>query len=89
MSKKRLRAILAGSMARELTGEKKVILAATALAVLSTPIAIGVLAAPIIRAQSEVRPKFEVASIKPCQDPLNDLGPIHHPEGWPPIALNY
>jgi bla regulator protein BlaR1 len=62
--KKRLRAILTGSIARKLTVGKKVILAAVGVSVLSAPIAIGVLNAPAIRAQSEVRPKVEAASIK-------------------------
>jgi bla regulator protein BlaR1 len=63
--KKRLRAILTGSIARELTVGKKVVLAAVALAVLSAPIVIGVLTAPTIQAQNARGVEFEVASIKP------------------------
>ncbi len=65
--KKRLRAILTGRIAHELTAGKKLVLAATALAVLSAPIVVGVLTAPAIRAQSAPRPKFETVSIKPCK----------------------
>jgi bla regulator protein BlaR1 len=65
--KKRLRAILAGGIARELSGGKKVTLATIGLAALAVPILIGVLNAPAIRAQNApaTTPKFEVASIKP------------------------
>jgi bla regulator protein BlaR1 len=68
--KKRLRAILAGSIAHELTGAKKIALAAIGLAALAVPVLIGVLNAPAIRAQNAPAniPKFEVVSIKPCQN---------------------
>jgi len=71
--KKRLHAILAGSIADELTAGKKVVLAAMGLAVLSAPIVIGVLTAPWIQAQNAPAntPKFEVASIRACAEPLN------------------
>ncbi len=76
--KKRLRAILAGNIARELTIGKKLILAITGLAVLSAPVVIGVLTAPTIQAQNAPAntPKFEVASIRACKDPSN--GPAEH-----------
>jgi bla regulator protein BlaR1 len=76
--KKRLRAILAGRIAHKLTVGKKLILAAMGLAVLSAPIVIGVLTAPTIQAQNAPAntPKFEVASIRACQDPSN--GPAPH-----------
>jgi uncharacterized protein (TIGR03435 family) len=51
--KKRLRAILAGSIARELTTGRKVALAAIGLITLAAPIVIGVLSPPSIRAQSQ------------------------------------
>jgi bla regulator protein BlaR1 len=69
--KKRLRAILAGSIARELNFGRKVALAAIGLAALATPIAIGVMEAPLIHAQTQVptaTPKWEAVSIKPCED---------------------
>ena len=50
--KKRLRAILAGSIAHELNGAKKMTLAAIGLAALAAPVLIGVLNAPAIRAQN-------------------------------------
>jgi uncharacterized protein (TIGR03435 family) len=76
--KRRLCAILEGSIAQELSAAKKMTLAAAGLATLAAPVLLGVLNAPAIRAQNApaATPKFEVASIKPCQDPLNDLG--HH-----------
>jgi bla regulator protein BlaR1 len=65
--KKRLRTILAGGIAHELSGGKKVALAMIALSALAAPILIGMLHAPAIRAQNApaAPPKFEVASIKP------------------------
>jgi bla regulator protein BlaR1 len=79
--KRRLRAILAGRTAHELTVGKKLILATMGLAVLSAPIVIGVLTAPTIQAQTAPAntPKFEVASIKACSEPLNDGGPHSSP----------
>ncbi len=79
--KKRLRAILAGSIANELTSGKKLTLAAISLATLAVPVVIGVLNAPVILAQVAPAntPKFEVASIKPCSEPLNDGGPHSSP----------
>jgi bla regulator protein blaR1 len=64
--KKRLRAILSGSIANELNGAKRLALTAIGLAALAIPVLIGVLNAPAIRAQSApaVAPKFEVASVK-------------------------
>jgi bla regulator protein blaR1 len=67
--KKRLRAILTGSIARELTAGKKLALAAIGLAALVGPIIIGVLNAPQVHAQSQppARPAFDVVSIKPSR----------------------
>ena len=74
--KRRLLAILAGNIGRELTGGKKLILGAIGLAVLSAPVVIGVLTAPTIQAQNAPAntPKFEVASIRACHEPLNISG---------------
>ncbi len=79
--KKRLRAILAGSIARELTVGKKLVFAVMGLAVLAAPLIIGVLTAPVIQAQNEPAntPKFEVSSIRACSEPLNDGGPHSSP----------
>ena len=59
--KKRLRVILAGSIAREWNMGKKAALAVIGLASLVVPVGIGVLNAPA------ATPKFEVASIRPCE----------------------
>jgi bla regulator protein BlaR1 len=69
--KKRLRAILAGSIAHELNFGRKVALAAIGLAALAAPIAIGVMDAPLIHAQAQVpaaTPKWEAVSIRPAKD---------------------
>ncbi len=81
--KKRLRAILAGSIAHELNGAKKMTLAVIGLAALAAPVLIGVLNAPAIRAQNApaTAPKFEVVSIKPCQLPPQRPGDMYPPRG--------
>jgi uncharacterized protein (TIGR03435 family) len=55
---------------------KKAFLAGAGFAALATPIAVGMLNAPTVRAQSAVAawPKFEVASIRPCGN--GDFGPV-------------
>jgi uncharacterized protein (TIGR03435 family) len=86
--KRRLRAILAGSIADELSAARKMTLTAIGLGVFAAPILIGLLNAPAIRAQSapairaqstpEATPKFEVVSIKPCefrQEIFSDMAP--------------
>jgi uncharacterized protein (TIGR03435 family) len=77
--KRRLRAILAGSIAPELSAARKMTLAAIGLAALAAPVLIGVLNAPAIRAQTAAAvPKWEVVSIKPCefhQEMVSDMGP--------------
>ena len=78
--KRRLRAILAGSIADELSAARKMTLTAIGVAAFAMPILIGVLNAPAIRAQSApaATPKFEVVSIKPCelqQDDMSDMAP--------------
>jgi bla regulator protein BlaR1 len=52
--KKRLRAILAGNTARELTLGRKTVLAAIGLATFAGPLVLGMLSAPQARAQSEI-----------------------------------
>jgi bla regulator protein blaR1 len=68
--KKRLRAILAGKVAHKLSLGRKAVLAALGLAALVAPVAVGILDAPAIRAQTPAAkpPEFEAASIKliPC-----------------------
>jgi uncharacterized protein (TIGR03435 family) len=63
--RKRIHAILTGRVARELSYTNKVVLTITAIAALAVPVIIGVMNAPLIRAQSAARPQFEVASLKP------------------------
>ncbi|HLK63541.1 MAG TPA: M56 family metallopeptidase [Bryobacteraceae bacterium] len=66
--KKRLRAILAGCIAHELSGAKKMTLVSIGVATLAAPVLVGLLT-PGIAAQDApaATPKFEVVSIKPCQ----------------------
>lgn len=66
--KKRLEAILAGRIARDLTFAKKLILATAAIVSLALPVLVGIVSAPRLRAQSQPStPAFETASIKPCK----------------------
>jgi bla regulator protein BlaR1 len=75
--KKRLRAILAGRVSRELNLSRKLVLALAAVAAVAAPITVGVLDAPAMRAQAQSsvrsatapRPSFEVASIRRCSEP--------------------
>lgn len=80
--KKRLRAILEGTIAHELRGARKAALAAIGLAALGLPMVIGVLTAPVIRAQVAPAdtPRFEVASIRSCEDP-SQHPPLGHIPG--------
>jgi bla regulator protein blaR1 len=78
--KRRLRAILAGGIADELSAARKMALTSIGLSAFAAPILIGVLNAPAIRAQSApvATPKFEVVSIKPCefrQNTISDMAP--------------
>ena len=79
--KKRLRSILEGTIAAELSGARKAALAITGLAAVATPILIGVMTAPVIRAQSPPAntPRFEVASIRPCEEADNGPSPKSSP----------
>ncbi len=81
--KKRLRAILAGSIARELTIGKKAGLAAIGLAALAAPIAIGVLSAPQVQAQSS-HPAVVSAAQAEAAKPL--VAQITAPKGGAPQA---
>ena len=78
--KKRIGAILAQHIPQNLSGARKLLLAASAVAAVVAPIAIGLLNVPASPAQStEARPKFEVASVKPSnladRRPLYQVGP--------------
>jgi bla regulator protein BlaR1 len=64
--KQRIDAIMSNRIASTLSVAKKAALATAGIAAIAVPIAIGVLNAPAIRAQqSQPRPSFEVASVKP------------------------
>ncbi len=68
--KKRIEAIMTNRIVLRLTFAKKIALTVTGIAALSVPIAVGVMNAPLIRAQSAAAatPKFEASSIRPCSD---------------------
>jgi bla regulator protein blaR1 len=81
--KQRIYAILTGRVARGLTFTKKLVLAAAAMAALTIPIAVGILSAPRIRAQSQPAAlKFEAASILRC-----DAVRKNRVSGWSPEKL--
>jgi bla regulator protein blaR1 len=65
---KRIEAIMKNRMVLRLSFARKVALAVSGIAALAAPIAIGVMNAPLIRAQSAAAavPKFEASSIRPC-----------------------
>jgi uncharacterized protein (TIGR03435 family) len=79
--KKRLHAILSGKIGRELTDAKRLILATAGLAVVSAPVVVGALTAPIIQSQTAPAntPVFEVASIKPCPESAGSPAPRSSP----------
>jgi bla regulator protein BlaR1 len=68
--KKRIEAIMANRNVRRLNFAKKIALTVAGIVALAVPIAVGVLNAPLIRAQSAAAaaPKFEASSIRPCRD---------------------
>jgi uncharacterized protein (TIGR03435 family) len=65
--KKRIEAIMSGRIALKLNLAKIAALALAGTAALAIPILMGILNAPGIHAQPSPRPKFEVASVKPCK----------------------
>ncbi len=67
--KKRIQAILTGRVAGELNFARRAILGVAGIAALALPVIVGIMNAPAIRAQSSAgsKPKFEVASIRPCE----------------------
>jgi len=66
--RKRIEAIMTNRTVLKVTFAKKVALSVAGLAALVVPIAVGVMNAPLIRAQSAAAavPKFEASSIRPC-----------------------
>lgn len=81
--KKRIHAILSGQVAADLTLGRKMLLASLAILAFSSPLIIGVIDAPLIRAQSSPRAEFEVASIKRC---TGDVPPGGRGGGLPSIS---
>jgi uncharacterized protein (TIGR03435 family) len=64
--KKRIEEIMTHQISRKLTFGRKLLLAAAGFAAVTTPIAIGIIDAPQVRAQPQAAPvPFEVASVKP------------------------
>ena len=80
--KKRIHAILSGQVAADLTFGRKALLAFVAILAVCAPLIIGVIDAPLIRAQSTPRAQVEVASVKRCADDF-ELGPRGR-GGFPP-----
>ncbi len=77
--KKRIQAILAGRVAADLNFAKKVILAVAGIGVLAVPLVAGMMHASLSQnpARPADTPKWEVASIRPCQGEQQVPG---HPE---------
>jgi bla regulator protein BlaR1 len=75
--KNRIRAILAGRVARDLNLARRVALAIAAATALTAPVFVGIVAAPSIRAQSQIAGKlsFEVASVKEWVDGKGPVDP--------------
>jgi bla regulator protein blaR1 len=75
--KRRIERIMMRRIGRELTLGGKLLLAGAGTLVVAAPLAIGLLHAPALRAQtpdkSEAPPKFEVASIKPSDPGPNGM----------------
>ncbi len=94
--KKRIEAIMTKRAVLKLSLAKQMALTLTAAAALLLPLAIGVLNAPAIRAQSPDRPaaKFDVASIKACPDGAGGEGQANGKQGgsgwfsWTPDRLS-
>jgi bla regulator protein blaR1 len=94
--KKRVKTILRGTLPRELSGQRKVVLALAAVAAIVLPIGLGVWSAPAAHAQStklqEEPERFEVISIKVHPEPIefrdDDVrGETFHFVGLPLINL--
>ncbi len=79
--KKRIESIMSARMGRGLTPARKLMLVAASVSALGGPLIFGALTAPAIHGQNApaTTPKFEVASIKPCQDPPQVPGRALYP----------
>lgn len=69
--KKRIEAIMNNRIAYKMTRAKKLVIAVAGTFSVAVPIAVGVINAPLIRAQfpATAAPKWEVVSIRPCEAP--------------------
>lgn len=66
--RKRIRAILAGGVARDLNFAKKMTLAVAAMIALATPVVIGILSAPSVGAQSKLPGKSAAPALPTCPE---------------------
>ena len=71
---KRVVAIMRGNPVARLSWAKRFVLASCASAAMLAPLCLGLLRAPALHAQTDTRPKFEVASVKSC-DPGGRIMP--------------
>jgi len=91
--KKRIEAIMSNRIALRLSIAKKLARAIAGITALAAPAIVGVINAPSIRAQSPqtgATAKFEVASVKPCEDmnhPTGKSGGSGGPLRWSPGSL--
>lgn len=89
--KKRLRAILAGTIARDLSFGRKVALALIGFAALAAPIVVGVLNAPRVHAQSTAQSVVAPAAQAEAAGPLvaQKTVPKAEPQAIPPVRLQF
>jgi bla regulator protein BlaR1 len=80
--KKRIQLILTGRVGSDLNFSKKFALVAAGIAALVMPIVAGITGVSSIRAQSPlVTPRFETASVKPCEAFRENIVPDHYSPG--------
>jgi uncharacterized protein (TIGR03435 family) len=80
--KRRIEEIMTGRMVLNLSLGKKLLLAGAGALAIATPIAIGILNVPQVRAQSAAAPLiFDVASIKPSGEDIHRVGIQFMPGG--------
>lgn len=77
--RRRIEQIMTLVRARELSAFQRGLLVTAAVAVVCGPAVAGLLAAPARRVQSAPVPKFDVVSIKPCQEPPQIPGQVGRP----------
>ncbi len=84
--KNRIRAIMMERAANDLSFAKKVALAVAGTAALALPVMVGMMNAPLIRAQSAAVPKFEVASVRLYKD---ENGGPRNSASYGPQGINF